>query len=117
MLDFDEAVRGDPALDLGTFMAHLHRDALRGAVPTGRLEAIRSVLLAGYRSAGAPPAPGRVHLYTAVALLRLAPDPFRAREAGWPERTEALLDRAEEELRASAAPVRAPVGPGEAAHR
>jgi hypothetical protein len=31
----------------------------------------------------------------AAALLSLAPDPFRYREQGWPQRIEALLERAE----------------------
>jgi len=102
VLDFDEAGRGDPALDLGLFIAHLERDVVRGTIPPDRVEPVRASLLEGYRSAAELPDPARVGLYTAVGLLRLAPHPFRSREPQWPERTGAMLERAEAVLRAVA---------------
>jgi hypothetical protein len=36
-----------------------------------------------------------VVLYTALNLFRRARHPFRSREPDWPERTEALVERAE----------------------
>ena len=98
LLDLDRAAYGDPAADLGLFAAHLEREALRGTLTAGRLEALRDALLEGYRRAGRP-IPSRLPLYTGVGLLRLTPDPFRFREPSWPERTEALLDRCEAVLR------------------
>lgn len=95
ILDLDRAVRGDPAADLGLFVAHLERDALRGRLCPSRLAAVRNALLDGYRAAEPVASPARVGFYTAVGLLRLAPDPFRCREPDWPERTEAILDRAD----------------------
>ena len=59
------------------------------------MEDARAAFLAGYGDV-----PPTVPLYTAVGLLRLAPHPFRSREPDWPDRTAALLDRAEAELRA-----------------
>jgi hypothetical protein len=61
--------------------------------------------LRGYESATGRTAPEHVAMYAAVGLLRLAPHPFRNREVGWPERTAAMLDRAEELLRQSPAPL------------
>jgi Phosphotransferase enzyme family len=95
ILDLDAAVHGDPAADLGNFIAHLHRDALRGNVAPNLVEPVRDALLEGYRLATGCRLPDRIALYTAVGLLRLAHDPFRHREPHWPERTEALLRRAE----------------------
>jgi hypothetical protein len=95
ILDLDRAARGDPAADLGLFIAHLERDALRGRLAPGRVEPLRDALLDGYRADSHTLPPGRVELYTAVGLLRLAPDPFRCREPDWPAQTAAILERAE----------------------
>jgi hypothetical protein len=95
LLDLDRAFRGDPAADLGRFLGHLERDALRGVVPPGRVEPLGNALLDGYRRASGSSLPSGVGPYVAAALLSLAPDPFRYRERGWPQRIEALLERAE----------------------
>jgi hypothetical protein len=95
ILDLDRAVRGDPAADLGLFVAHLERDALRGGLRPSHVEPLRDALLGGYRAAAPGASPARVDLYTAVGLLQLAPDPFRYRDPEWPERTDAILARAE----------------------
>lgn len=95
LLDLDRAVRGDPAADLGRFLGHLERDALRGAVPPGLVEPIGTTLLEGYRNASRLPLPPGVEPYVAAALLSLAPDPFRFREPEWPQRIEAILEQAE----------------------
>jgi len=92
VLDLDSAALGDPALDLGLFLAHLERDRLRGGPVAS--PALIAAFLDGYREE-AGRVPGRLALYTAIALLRLTPDPFRHREPDWEERTARLLDRAE----------------------
>jgi hypothetical protein len=102
LLDFDEAARGDPALDLGTFLAHVEGGVIRGHFPAGVIDPVRAALLDGYRSAGGRAADGAVDVYTVAGLLRVAPEPFRAREPGWPERTARVLDRAEALLRSPA---------------
>lgn len=93
LIDFDEAARGDPAIDLGNFVAHLERDVLRGVLTPQRRDEARDALLDGYvthrRSL-----PDSINLRVAASLLLLTPHPFRHREADWPEQTEALLDRA-----------------------
>jgi aminoglycoside phosphotransferase (APT) family kinase protein len=93
LIDFDEAYRGDPASDLGLFIAHLERDGICGTIDPRQVKPLEGALLEGYRSA-AGAVPRRVGLYTAVGLLRLAPHPFRNREPDWPDRTAAMLDRA-----------------------
>jgi aminoglycoside phosphotransferase (APT) family kinase protein len=106
-LDFDRAGRGDPALDLGNFLAVLEHDALAGDIPPVRVERAGEALLEGYRAEDDPLLAIRVRGYTAALLLQWL-DPFRywAPSAQgldvpvcwlphWPERAEALLDRVE----------------------
>jgi len=87
-IDFDAAALGDPAWDLGSFAADL------AARELPNVEGVVEALLEGYEAARGT-LPERIRLYTAAGLLRLAPQPFRAREADWPARTEAILERAE----------------------
>src|SRR5262249_43290880 len=44
LIDFDDAVRGDPAADLGTFIARLERNVLRGDLAPSVLESVRQAL-------------------------------------------------------------------------
>jgi len=94
IIDLDWACCGDPADDLGNFVAQLERYALRGELIPGRVELLKEALLEGYGRATNRPLPDRIGLHTAVGLFRRTRFPFRAREADWPQRTEALLDRA-----------------------
>jgi len=97
LIDLDRSVRGDPALDLGNFLAHLEHDVLIGHLPADRLGPLRDSLLAGYRGERGS-VPAGLEPYVAVGLLRLAPHPFRFRyhDPDWPECIEAILGRAEE---------------------
>jgi len=98
IFDFDQAARGDPAEDLGDFISRLERDTLYAKLASDTLELIKSALLTGYQSTTRAPLPARINLYTAAGLLQLAYKPFRRREPDWPQRVEALLNRAEEIL-------------------
>lgn len=93
-LDFDRAGLGDRATDLGSFIARLEYDVLRGKLSPSQVATLSKAFLAGYCSRSA--APERIELYTAIALLRLAFEPFRYRETNWCDRTEAILLRVRE---------------------
>jgi aminoglycoside phosphotransferase (APT) family kinase protein len=95
IIDLDWACYGDPADDLGNFIAQAERFALREELSPSRVELLRDALLKGYVRAAHRPLPERVGLYTAVQLFRRTRFPFRTREPDWPQRTEALLERAE----------------------
>jgi streptomycin 6-kinase len=99
LLDLDEAVLGDPASDLGLFIAHLEKDAMLGLLEREAVVPAAERLLEGYRSWGTGMDPELVRFYTAVGLFRLAPHPFRTRHPRWPELTREFLDRAERLLR------------------
>jgi Ser/Thr protein kinase RdoA (MazF antagonist) len=107
ILDLDAATRGDPAIDIGNFIAHLERDVLRGKLAPDRVDALRGRLAAGYCSGREMISPERIDLHTAVSLV-LRFKPFRywqphwrgaasipSWEPHWPGQAEALLDRVE----------------------
>lgn len=113
ILDFDEAALGDPAADLGNFIAHLEWDSLRGNLNSAAAASAGEALVEGYELASRR-RPANIEAYTAAALLRLAPHPFRTREPDWPVMTEALVARAAGIL--ERAPVRTP-RPARSLHR
>lgn len=96
ILDYDSASAGDPAADLGLFIAHLERGALRRDVPSEKIRPYSEALLDGYAKATGSAPVDRVKLYTAASLLRLSPHPFRNRHPEWPRQIEATVTRAEE---------------------
>lgn len=115
LIDLDQAARGDPAADPGSFLAGLECEVLSGGMTRAQLDRWHGELIEGYRYAGGRHAggelsPQRLALYTACGLLARAPEPFRQRWPDWPERTAALLDRAAALLGAAAPLVRHPVG-------
>jgi streptomycin 6-kinase len=96
IIDLDWACYGDPADDLGNFIAQAERYALDHELTVDRVESIREALLEGYTLGTNRQLPERIGLYTAVEVFRRTRFPFRAREPDWPQRTESLLERAEE---------------------
>lgn len=82
-LDPDELGVGPPQLDIGTFLAHLQRDALRGFLSQALADELSADFLDGYVAAGGSVA--SVNAFTALALLRFSHHPFRASEKNWPD--------------------------------
>jgi hypothetical protein len=96
IIDFDRASHGDPRIDLGNFAAKLQYDVLRGRLGEDVAARQLSQLLDGYRAASDRDLTGHLWLFTAAALLRLAPEPFRHRLPDWTTTTELIIDAAEE---------------------
>lgn len=94
VLDLDRARLGDPAADLGLFLAHLEREVLGGALARHRADDIREAFLYGYGTSAGRSVPERIPTYIALGLLSLAVEPFRRRAPEWPDRIAALVDRA-----------------------
>jgi len=88
LLDLDRAGRGDPALDLGGFLAHWH---LAG----GAEGAAERVLEAYARRSGRTLGDGAVAAATAIGLFLRASEPLRRLDPEWAERVRDVLDRAE----------------------
>jgi len=104
ILDLDRAVLGEPAADLGLFIAHLERDSLLVELARGRASQLADALLEGYEAAGGRVEAARVGLYTAYGLLKLSPEPFRHRDPKWPESTRTILEHARDLTLARPAP-------------
>ncbi|MBW3611543.1 MAG: aminoglycoside phosphotransferase family protein [Actinobacteria bacterium] len=95
LLDFDNAEFGDPAADLGQFVASLLAAGLTSDAGAGVPAASWPTdFLTGYESAGGMAGADRIADHTAAALVRLAVEPFRTRAPDWPAQTEALLEHA-----------------------
>jgi hypothetical protein len=95
LVDLDRAIRASPMGDLGLFIAHLDREVLRRNLQRGQADRLTASLLEGYFHPR-PTELARVNLYRAAALLQLAPECFRHHEPDWPERIEAMLQKAGE---------------------
>ncbi len=94
LIDLDNACAGDPAQDLAVFAAHAELAAVRSQRTPERVATALGRLLAGYARVAAPPDARHLALHTAAALVSIAPQPFRSFDPAWPERIEALLERA-----------------------
>ena len=92
LIDWDRAGRGDPARDLGSFLARLDVQALDGDLPRATAARAAEALLAGYEGAAA--LPQGLAAQRTRALLALLPEGFRQRRPDWPERAAAILARA-----------------------
>lgn len=97
LIDWDRIALGDPARDLGSFLARLDVQAIDGEIDASEAEAAGEALIEGYAGA-AGAAPGALAAEQARALLALATEGFRLRRADWPQRAEAILARAEAAL-------------------
>ncbi len=95
IIDLDEAVYGDPLQDVGTFLAHLERAAISGLLTDSGVSRIKDALVDGYQSVVGAVDLSQINMYTAAALVRLAPHSFRQREPDWPDRTGAIVKQAE----------------------
>lgn len=94
LLDFDRAARGNPAADLGSFIANLEMMVVGRQMAEGTAAALRTALLDGYQSTLRRVSPAWIELYTALNLFQQALTPFRMRSPDWPEQMGTLLQRA-----------------------
>jgi hypothetical protein len=98
VLDFDNCQMGDPALDLGKFLADLDYWNSLGGAPS--LPEARRAFLEGYG-----PAPDarlrRARLYEALVLVKSTVRRIPLFDPGWALRTAGLIERAEALLRAT----------------
>ena len=70
MLDLDLAADGDPALDVGNFIAHLSEQALRLRGDSRTLAAHESALVDGFRDAGGRASTESIEIYRTLTLAR-----------------------------------------------
>ncbi|WP_189799441.1 phosphotransferase [Tateyamaria sp. syn59] len=90
ILDWDRACIGPAAHDIGTALAVLDLDRLRGVDGT---DAAGDALIAGYRAAGGSASDADIATYRAHVLMSRATDGFRARRPGWDREIAAVLNQ------------------------
>jgi Phosphotransferase enzyme family len=95
IIDFDHARQGDPADDLGKFIAHLECKVIRGQLTAEQLGALKEGLLEGYAGTSGRPIAAHLDVHVSAVLLWLAVKFFRHRAPDWPQRIEAAVARAE----------------------
>jgi aminoglycoside phosphotransferase (APT) family kinase protein len=95
LLDFDEAGRGDPLSDLGTFLAHVEREVICGRLTVGRRDEILAALLEGYLTTAAGMDTRNLELYIAAKLFARMPHFFRTCDPHWTALTVQSLARVE----------------------
>ncbi|HWH35089.1 MAG TPA: phosphotransferase [Acidimicrobiales bacterium] len=94
LLDLDACATGDPAADLGSFLASVELTAVERSVDDRAVVTMAEQFLSGYAGAGGCLDRDRVAVHRGAHLLRLAVEPFRRRQPDWPERAGALVERA-----------------------
>jgi len=100
LVDWDEAGAGDPRVDVGNLLAHLHLAELEGRVPAERAAHLRNAFCRAYCAGGKIDA--GLGFFVALHLAKLAMAPFRALAGDWETTSLAILERARHAL---AAPV------------
>ncbi len=91
VLDFDRSRLSDPATDLGSFMAHLERDQLRGTISRAHAAEVSDAFVDGYHSTSDSDMTPRIAVRSAAALFEMVLHPFRLREPDWLGSTERIL--------------------------
>jgi aminoglycoside phosphotransferase (APT) family kinase protein len=93
LIDFDNCVLADPALDIGKFLADLElvyaNHCLQG------VEEAKEVFLAGYRSSMPVERMFRARLFEAIKLVKMAARRVYVFERDWAFRTAGLIARAQ----------------------
>ena len=93
-VDLDQAAQGDPAADLGNFVAHVERRVVSGHISAETARAAADGIMRGFEETAREDVARRARVNAAAQLLRVAPHAFRSREPDWPDRLAAMLDRA-----------------------
>ncbi len=95
IIDFDQAKQGDPATDLGMFIANMERNVIRGRLMAERVDTLKADLLKGYAGASGKPIVPHLNIFVAALLLRHAEKFFRHRSPDWPQLIETTVARTE----------------------
>lgn len=95
LIDLDAACLGNPLLDLGSYIAHLERQAGNHTLSATGLETQKNTLIGAYEQLTSQICMNDLNRYTALGLFTLIHHPFRDWSPDWPAQTERLLERVE----------------------
>ena len=94
VIDYDEMSYGDPAVDVGRFLASLRIPTLRAFGNIHELDAVREAFFETYLRQ-TPGEASRIRLFEAASLVTSAASAFRIQRPNWDEEVSLLLDEAE----------------------
>jgi aminoglycoside phosphotransferase (APT) family kinase protein len=100
VIDFDEMAVGDPAFDVGHFLAHLENLAYRATGSPDGYRPAASAFLHTYEKEQAPIEPARLRFYRTYTFLKLAATEVDRRRGDWRRITGDLAGLASSELAA-----------------
>ncbi|MBN9693554.1 MAG: hypothetical protein J0M24_25180 [Verrucomicrobia bacterium] len=92
LLDLDESRLGAAAVDLGSFLAALDLEVIRGRLSSRRVEEVRDELLHGYARRRPALKLQDVEFHRSIALFHRLPEFFRSGESDWPQLTHTGLE-------------------------
>ena len=95
-IDFDQMATGDPAMDVGSFLAQLEKIAIRDDLPREVFERKAAAFLDAYCALGVDLGV-RLPFFTSYTFLRVASAEVQRQRPRWRELAKAFLDRAHEE--------------------
>lgn len=98
--NLDGSALAPPALDPGTFLAYLERQAIYGSLPSKQAAIVSEMLMRACQSETNLNA-SECEFFTAYALFRNAAEPFARRESDWSEKIELILTRAEQRIQSN----------------
>lgn len=96
-LDLDEAILGDPLLDVGNFIAHLQYLGLISPGATWK-NYIQLFQNSYFQAAGENLNPQKLTWFKAYSLIKLAIWPFRTLKSNWQKMIEQIIDLVTKEL-------------------
>ena len=91
-IDFDEALLGDPRIDLGSFIASLEYLSLNGKLSKKSLESLKSEFLLGYNDIISNALLKDLDLFVAYELFQYSIAPFRNFKHNWPAKSNKILN-------------------------
>ena len=95
LIDLDAVRLDNPLLDLGSYIAHLERQAGNHTMAVTDVELQKKTLVRAYTQSAGHVSTDQLNKYIALGLFDLIHHPFRDWTHNWPAQTEQLLERVE----------------------
>jgi len=106
LIDFDQMAYGDPAADIGRFLASFRISSLRKFGDLYSLQGASETFLQEYLSAGSGDV-SQIRMFESSSLITTAASAFRVQRQGWEKEVLLLLEEAERVFETAKSPTKA----------